>query len=56
MNASPRAPTVSTRFEGTIHDFGVLNALAGLPTTKVAIRQVADSIRYHIDQREQVGQ
>jgi acetyl esterase len=43
-------PTVSTRYDGTIHDFGVLNALADLPTTKAAIRQVADSIREHIGQ------
>ncbi|MHC2518961.1 alpha/beta hydrolase [Bradyrhizobium diazoefficiens] len=41
-------PTVSTRYEGTIHDFGLLNALATLPTTKAAIRQVADGIREHI--------
>jgi acetyl esterase/lipase len=41
-------PTVSTRYDGTIHDFGVLNALANLPTTKAAIRQVADGIRAHI--------
>jgi acetyl esterase len=27
-------PTVSTRYDGTIHDFGLLNALADLPTTK----------------------
>lgn len=43
-------PTVSTRYNGTIHDFGLLNALADLPTTKAMIRQVADGIRAHIGQ------
>lgn len=49
-------PTASTRIEGTIHDFGLLNALAAQPTTRVAIREVADGIRQHIGQREPVGQ
>jgi acetyl esterase len=44
-------PTVSTRYNGTIHDFGLLNALADLPTTKAMIRQVADGIREHIGTR-----
>jgi acetyl esterase len=43
-------PTVSTRYNGTIHDFGLLNALADLPTTKAMIREVADGIRAHIGQ------
>jgi acetyl esterase len=43
-------PMVLTRYDGTIHDFGVLNALADLPMTKAAIRQVADSSREHIGQ------
>ncbi|CAA0090299.1 Acetyl esterase [Starkeya nomas] len=41
-------PTVSTRYEGTIHDFGLLNAFADQPTTRAMIRQVADGIRAHI--------
>ncbi len=41
-------PTVSTRYEGTIHDFGLLNALADLPTTTSMITEVADGIREHI--------
>ena len=41
-------PTVSTRYNGIIHDFGLLNGLADLPTTKAMIRQVADGIRAHI--------
>jgi acetyl esterase/lipase len=48
-------PTVFTRYNGTIHDFGVLNALADLPTTKAMIRQVADGISKHIGQK-QIGQ
>jgi acetyl esterase/lipase len=41
-------PTVSTRYNGTIHDFGLLNALADLPTTQAMIRQVSDGIREHM--------
>lgn len=44
-------PTVSTRYDGTIHDFGLLNALADLPTTKAMIRQVSEGIREHIGRR-----
>jgi len=40
--------TVSTRYNGTIHDFGLLNALADLPTTQAMIRQVSDGIREHM--------
>jgi len=36
-------PTVSTRYNGIIHDFGLLNGLADLPTTKAMIRQVAEA-------------
>ncbi len=42
--------TTSTRYNGTIHDFGLLNALADLPTTKAMILQVAEGIRAHIGQ------
>ena len=41
-------PTVFVRYNGTIHDFGLLNALANLPATKAMIRQVADGIRKHL--------
>lgn len=41
-------PTVFVRYNGTIHDFGLLNGLVDLPATESAIRQVADSIREHI--------
>ncbi len=43
-------PTVFTRYNGTIHDFGLLNALAYQPTIKAMITQVADGIRAHIGQ------
>lgn len=49
-------PTVSTRYEGTVHDFGLLNALADLPTTKAAIRQAANGIRQHVGGQQQLGQ
>ncbi len=45
---TPSVPTVSARYDGTIHDFGLLNALADLPTTKAMILQVANGIRDHI--------
>jgi acetyl esterase len=41
-------PTVSTRYDGTIHDFGLLNALADLPTTRAMVRQVATGIQENI--------
>jgi acetyl esterase len=41
-------PTVTTRYNGTIHDFGLLNSLAELPTTKAMILQVSNGIRDHI--------
>ena len=41
-------PTVNTRYNGTIHDFGVLNGIAALPTTQAMIRQVSASIREHM--------
>ncbi len=45
---TPVSPRSSTRYAGTIHDFGLLNALADLPTTKAMIFQVASGIRQHI--------
>jgi acetyl esterase/lipase len=45
---------VNTRYNGTIHDFGLLNALADLPTTRTMIRAVSDGVRQHIG--EHVGQ
>jgi acetyl esterase/lipase len=42
--------TVSAvRFNGTIHDFVLLNALKDLPSTQAAIQLAADGIREHLD-------
>ncbi|HEY3598217.1 MAG TPA: alpha/beta hydrolase [Paraburkholderia sp.] len=41
-------PTVFVRYNGTIHDFGLLNGLVDLPTTQAALHQIAGSIREHI--------
>lgn len=42
--------TVSAvRFNGTIHDFVLLNALKDLPSTQAAIQLAADGIRQHLD-------
>ncbi len=35
----------TTRYNGTIHDFGLLNALAGDEPTKAATRQLADELK-----------
>ena len=43
-------PTVFVRYNGIIHDFGLLNGLLDVPTTQAAIHQVAASIREHIGQ------
>ncbi|MBC9033426.1 alpha/beta hydrolase [Sphingomonas sp. JC676] len=36
------------RFNGTIHDFVLLNALRNLPSTEAAIRQASEGIREHL--------
>jgi len=38
---------VAVRYEGTIHDFVLLNALRGVPSTEAALQQISDSIREH---------
>jgi acetyl esterase/lipase len=43
MNAG--VPVTITRYNGTIHDFILLNALRDMPTTKDALRQASDTIR-----------
>lgn len=35
---------VATRYNGTIHDFGLLNALSGVSSTQAALRQAADTL------------
>ena len=38
-------PVVSTRYNGMIHDFGLLNVLAAVPGTRAAITQSGDDLR-----------
>lgn len=38
----------AVRFNGTIHDFVLLNALRSLPSTEAAIQMAAEGIRVHI--------
>jgi acetyl esterase/lipase len=38
-------PTVVTRYNGMIHDFGLLNALSALPGTRAALHQAAEELK-----------
>jgi acetyl esterase len=38
----------AVRYNGTIHDFVLLNALRNLPSTKAAIEQVNEGVRHHL--------
>ncbi len=38
----------AVRYNGTIHDFVLLNALRHLPSTEAAIRQASEGIRDHL--------
>lgn len=44
----------AVRYNGTIHDFVLLNALRNLPSTKAAIEQVNDGVRRHLETTERV--
>ena len=39
---------VATRYNGTIHDFVLLNALRHVPSTEAALQQAGDGIRAHL--------
>jgi acetyl esterase len=39
----------AVRYEGTIHDFGLLNALRHVPSTEAALKQTGDAIRAHLE-------
>lgn len=41
-------PVTAVRYDGTIHDFVLLNALRNLPTTQAALRQISEGIREHL--------
>lgn len=43
--AAAGVPVVSTRYNGMIHDFGLLNALSALPATRAAIAQAGDALK-----------
>jgi acetyl esterase/lipase len=38
----------TTRYDGMIHDFGLLNALAGVPGTRSAMLQAATELKQHL--------
>jgi acetyl esterase len=38
----------ATRYNGTIHDFVLLNALRHVPSTEAALQQIRNGIRAHI--------
>lgn len=38
----------AVRYNGTIHDFVLLNALRHVPSTEAALRQISDGIREHL--------
>ena len=39
---------VATRYNGMIHDFGLLNALAGLPATRAALHQASEVLKLQL--------
>jgi acetyl esterase/lipase len=40
--------TTTIRYNGMIHDFGLLNALSKVPATQSAMRQAGDELRYRL--------
>lgn len=38
-------PVVSVRYNGMIHDFGLLNALADVPATRAALHQASEELK-----------
>jgi len=40
-----KVPVTLTRYDGLIHDYGLLNPIAGVPAVKTALLQAAASIR-----------
>jgi acetyl esterase len=38
----------AVRYDGTIHDFGLLNALRNVPSTDAALKQASDAISAHL--------
>ncbi len=50
MRASsmPRRDRGATRYNGMIHDFGLLNALSGLPATRAALHQASETLKLRL--------
>ena len=38
----------AVRYNGTIHDFVLLNALRHVPSTEAALKQASDGVREHL--------
>jgi len=41
-------PVTSVRYNGMIHDFGLLNPLSQIPEVKAAVRQAALELKVHL--------
>ncbi|TLX63483.1 alpha/beta hydrolase [Stutzerimonas nosocomialis] len=41
-------PVVATRYNGMIHDFGLLNSLGQLPGTRAAVEQAGNALKTHL--------
>jgi len=44
-----KVPVTLTRYDGLIHDYGLLNPIAGVPAVKTALLQAAASIRKSLE-------
>jgi acetyl esterase/lipase len=42
-------PVTSVRYNGMIHDFGLLNPLSQIPEVKAAVRQAAAELKTHLN-------
>ena len=39
---------VATRYNGMIHDFGLLNALSGVPATRAVLHQASEELKFRL--------
>lgn len=42
-------PVTSIRYNGLIHDFGLLNSLANVPAVRTALHQTAEALKQHLN-------
>jgi acetyl esterase/lipase len=42
-------PVTAVRYNGMIHDFGLLNPLSQIPEVKAAVRQAAQELKTHLN-------